>query len=288
MRYDRMDGAPGHPSEHRTFAGAPDAARDFAQDDGSLGVSSQLADASRGMALEDVAERGFTIVRGVLTAADVDRMSAAVDGDIVQAGGRGGVRNLLDVVEFRELAESPALRRIAESILGDGAFVVRGILFDKTDAANWKVPWHQDVTIAVTDRVDVDEYGPWSVKAGVVHVQPPARVMERMVSVRLHLDDCPAENGALRVLPGTHRDGKLSAEQIDAAVAEVAPVTCEAHAGDVLVMRPLLVHASSAAMVPRHRRVIHFDYANVELAGGLEWRERFTSHVSESRHGAPG
>jgi ectoine hydroxylase-related dioxygenase (phytanoyl-CoA dioxygenase family) len=55
----------------------------------------------------------------------------------------------------------------------------------------------------------------------------------------------------------------------------VKPVLGEGafESGDVLLMRPLVIHASSAAETPQHRRVIHFDYANVGLAEGLEWRE---------------
>lgn len=36
---------------------------------------------------------------------------------------------------------------------------VKGIVFDKTPAANWKVPWHQDLTICVERRIDVNGFG---------------------------------------------------------------------------------------------------------------------------------
>ena len=223
--------------------------------------------------LEDLAD-GFALVRDVLRPSAVARLIELVESFAIPEDGRGGVRNLLDIAEFRELAESDALPALVSPVLGDDAFVVRGILFDKTSDANWKVPWHQDVTIAVTERCEAEGYGPWSVKAGVVHVQPPAKVLEGMISVRLHLDDCFATNGPLRVLPGTHRQGKLGQREIEELAGSINAVTCEAKAGDVLLMRPLLLHASSAAEAPQHRRVIHFDYANVELAEGLQWRER--------------
>jgi len=234
-----------------------------------------------------VARDGFCLARGLLDSKSIAKLIALVEASANGEDRRGGVRNLLDLPGFRALAASPLTLDVVLPILGEGAFAVRGILFDKTEGANWKVPWHQDVTIAVTERIEVEGYGPWSLKAGVLHVQPPASVLERMISVRIHLDDCPAENGALRVLPGTHREGKLNQRGVDALASEIAPVTCEAVAGDALLMRPLLLHASSSASVPRHRRIIHFDYANVELAAGLGWRERYGSHVSESRHGAP-
>ncbi len=186
---------------------------------------------------------------------------------------RGGVRNLLDFPRMRLLANSSEILRSVEAILGDGARVVRGILFDKTEDANWKVPWHQDVTIAVNERVEAVGYGPWSTKAGVLHVQPPASVLERMISVRLHLDDCPVENGALRVIPGSHTNGKLSERLIQELANRSIVVTCEMQSGGALMMRPLLLHASSASSLPGHRRVIHFDYAVAELAQGISWKE---------------
>jgi ectoine hydroxylase-related dioxygenase (phytanoyl-CoA dioxygenase family) len=186
---------------------------------------------------------------------------------------RGGVRNLLNLPMMRNLAESSAMRTAVKAILSSEARVVRGILFDKTGGANWKVPWHQDVTIAVNRRIDAVGYGPWSIKAGVLHVQPPASVLERMVSVRLHLDDCPKENGALRVIAGSHASGKLEERLIQDLAERSIAVTCAMQRGGVLMMRPLLLHASSASSLPGHRRVIHFDYAVAELPAGMGWAE---------------
>ena len=180
---------------------------------------------------------------------------------------------------MRQLANSTEIRNLVEPILGEKAFVVRGILFDKTEGANWKVPWHQDVTIAIKDRVDIDGFGPWSIKQGVQHVQPPAYVLQKMLSVRIHLDNCPAMNGALRVIPGSHMEGKLDESIIADKVQGREAVTCEISAGGALVMRPLLLHSSSASEVPQHRRVVHLDYANVSLPDGLSWFENNTESV---------
>jgi ectoine hydroxylase-related dioxygenase (phytanoyl-CoA dioxygenase family) len=133
------------------------------------------------------------------------------------------------------------------------------------------VPWHQDLTICVITRADVLGYGPWTIKAGVCHVQPPISVLENMLSVRIHLDDCDESNGALRVLPGTHNLGRLIAAQISEQQRLAASISCAAQKGDVVLMRPLLLHASSAASKAVHRRVIHLDYASSQLDGGLQW-----------------
>ena len=152
----------------------------------------------------EVQTDGFAIVEGVLSRHQINDLLHALEriGDTGSARKRGGifaVRNLLDEsAEVRELAESDAVRALVEPILGAHFFPVRGILFDKIPDANWKVPWHQDMTIAVRERFEAEGFGPWSMKADVLHVQPPAAILEHMLTVRLHLDPCGEENGALR------------------------------------------------------------------------------------------
>ena len=185
-----------------------------------------------------------------------------------------GMRDLLRAIpEVRRLAGSPTLLGLARSVLGPGAFAVRGLLFDKSEAANWGVPWHQDLTIAVRGRVAEPGFGPWNVKGGITHVRPPVEVMEGMLTLRVHLDDCGAGQGPLRVLPGSHRNGKLSAEATRERLEVIEPVDCLVPGGGVVMMRPLVLHASSAASEPRRRRVIHLEYAVNDLPGRVEWFE---------------
>ena len=223
-----------------------------------------------------IKEDGFVIIEGALTTVTVDRLLACLQhiddtGSLRKRGGIFAVRNLLDVSpEVRELAHSQAVRALVEPVLGERFFPVRGILFDKIPGANWKVPWHQDVIIAVQKRVEVEGFGPWSMKADVLHVQPPAEVLEHMVSVRLHLDTCGEENGALRVLPGSHRHGRIPEEEIP-AMHETPEIVCAVGVGGALLMRPLLLHASSPSRVPGHRRVVHLDFASVQLPNGMRW-----------------
>lgn len=125
-----------------------------------------------------------------------------------------GIRNLLNVVpEIRNLAESNRLKELVESILGTQARVVRGIFFDKTPEANWKVPLHQDLTVAVRQRIETTGFSAWTQKAGTQHVQPPVSILEKMLAVRIHLDDADETNGALKVVPKSHLCGRLSAER---------------------------------------------------------------------------
>jgi hypothetical protein len=223
---------------------------------------------------------GFTIVPTVLDDETISLLAEhltqiPLDRAVSQRGGIPyGIRNLLNIVPLaRDIANSQVLRLLIEPILGCEARVVRGIFFDKTPEANWKVAWHQDLTIAVRRRIDVDGYGPWSVKAGIVHVQPPISILENMLTLRVHLDDTDESNGALRVIPGSHRAGRLLADEIQSWKAKSDRVTCNVERGGVTVMRPLLLHSSSAAINPTHRRVLHLEYCSAKLPDVLEWYE---------------
>ena len=159
------------------------------------------------------------------------------------------------------------------AVLGATCFAVRGIFFNKNPRANWKVTWHQDCVIAVREKVDVEGWGPWSSKAGVIHVRPALAVLQQMLAIRIHLDDCVDDNGPLRVIPASHRFGILSDAEIQNRSKESA-VACAAFRGDAILMRPLLLHSSLPAMKPSNRRVIHLEFAEHDLPSGAEWQDR--------------
>ena len=117
----------------------------------------------------------------------------------------------------------------------------------------------EDMFACVVEKMDVPGYGPWTMKAGMCHVQPPVSILENMLSIRIHLDDCDESNGALRVIPGTHRLGRLTRERILEQQHSAGHISCTVAAGGVVLMRPLLLHASSPASHANHRRVIHID-----------------------------
>jgi ectoine hydroxylase-related dioxygenase (phytanoyl-CoA dioxygenase family) len=182
---------------------------------------------------------------------------------------RAGVRGVLDRPSVRALADS--LAALAGSVLGGPAFPYRATLFDKSARANWLVSWHQDTALPVVARLDAPGWGPWTMKAGVLHAIAPAEALRRVLALRIHLDDSTAANGPLRVLPRSHRDGVWTDAEIDRRVAAGSPVTCLADRGDVLFMRPLLLHASSKAATEAARRVLHVEYATDRaLPDGLE------------------
>lgn len=228
------------------------------------------------------ARDGYFIQEGILSTEEVEHLRIAVaqipNGDAVRRKrGVYGVRNLLEICPaVQQLARQPHVRQFVIPLLGNRAFAVRAIFFDKVPDANWSLFWHQDNVISVAERKDAPGFTGWSCKAGVWQVQPPAHVLARMVAVRIHLDDSGPDNGPLRVLPGSHRFGWLD-EQLDEWKQRVPEVICAIGCGGVVTMCPLTLHASSPSQVASHRRVIHIEYACDDLPGGLEWNNRVGS-----------
>lgn len=222
---------------------------------------------------------GYFICDGIVAEHDVQRLREAVVAipsrqEVRRKRSVYGVRNLLEICgQIRELARHPQIRQFVTPVLGDHAFAVRAIFFDKVPDANWSLFWHQDSVIAVAQRKETAGYVGWSQKAGVWQVQPPAEVLGKMIAVRVHLDDCGPDNGPLRVLPGSHRSGWLD-EELNDWKSRVGEVVCAVHCGGVVTICPLTLHASAPSESVGHRRVIHIEYAAAELPGGLEWNNR--------------
>lgn len=172
-------------------------------------------------------------------------------------------RGLIELIE--------PVTSIAREVLGDGARPVRAMVFDKSAARNWAVGWHQDRTIAVRDRRDNPGFTKWTVKDGLVHVEPPFALLQRMLTLRLHLDPVGPDNAPLRIVPGSHRLGPIGEARIQAIVAAHGEATCRADAGDVWLYATPILHASHRATAPARRRVLQLLYSADLLPGGLCW-----------------
>jgi len=216
----------------------------------------------------DLAAHGFAVADVQLTHDQCDYLAASIPS---VTAGRGGVRGLLDHPSVLQLLVHKQLGGYLWSVIGRELVAVKATLFDKTNDSNWRVQWHQDRVIAVRERMDVAGYGPWTVKVGVPHVEPPAAVLEQMLAVRVHLDDCDADSGALRVIPGSHACGKLSADALQSRTAASHSTIVPVKKGGVLLMRPLLIHSSTPSTSPTRRRVLHIEFAPIEAISPLQW-----------------
>ena len=214
------------------------------------------------------ARDGAALFPAVLDDATVEVLRALANERI---GARPGARLRGDAILADLLAFRGAIGALAATLTSPAARVVRAVMFDKTAEANWAVAWHQDRTLPVRRRFEVDGFGPWSTKDGLLHVAPPFEILVRMVTLRVHLDPVDAANAPLRAALGSHRLGRVAADEASARAAEHPVIECLAEVGDIWAYATPILHASDRAEPPRRRRVLQVDYADFELPGGLEW-----------------
>ena len=162
-----------------------------------------------------------------------------------------------------------SLRDLVSRYCGERAFITKSIYFDKPAASNWFVAYHQDISISVDRRYEVDGLKGWTSKRGVTGVIPPPAFLERTLTIRIHFDDTDGSNGALRVLPKSHTQG---IRKVPTVVSE--EVLCSVDRGGAMLMRPLLMHASSRSTTDKPRRVLHLEFNDLELPEPLRWAER--------------
>jgi len=216
----------------------------------------------------NLARDGARLYRAVVNDNDLAGIDAAL---AHQPSQRAGLRlsGISALNAFLE-PETP-IGVLAAAELGPKARPVRAILFDKTADTNWALGWHQDRTISVQERLDAPGYGPWTMKAGLLHVAPPFEVLADMITIRVHLDAVTAENGPLRIAIGSHLLGRIPEAAVPDTVQRCGTAVCLADPGDVWVYRTPILHASDAALSPTHRRVLQIDFAARDLPSGLKW-----------------
>ena len=185
-----------------------------------------------------------------------------------------GIRHLIDHPSVIYAIRQSSVAELVHEVLGGSAFAYKATLFDKHTEANWLVAWHQDLSIPVQRRLDLDNWTGWSCKDHVLYVQPPTEVLSKLVALRINLDDCNVDSGPLRLLEGSHRLGKLLHREISHYLGNHVEQTVTGLCGDGLLMRPLLIHASSKAAVKARRRMLHLEFANFDLPDGMDWHRR--------------
>ncbi|MFN3984936.1 MAG: phytanoyl-CoA dioxygenase family protein [Rhodocyclaceae bacterium] len=184
-----------------------------------------------------------------------------------------GSRSLLEEAWCASLAHELRGHPLLVELLPPDFVAVQCTFFEKSVDRNWLVSLHQDLSIPVRRRLDHPALTGWSEKQGTFFVQPPAAVLEKLVAVRLHVDACGPGDGPLKVVPGSHVHGRINGEAARLLRATHGEVVCPVARGGVMLMRPLLLHASSKASGLSRRRVLHFLFAPRPLPFGLQWRD---------------
>ncbi len=214
---------------------------------------------------------GFEVLEGVLSAQEAAHFISLLD-KLELAPQKGGIRRIETLVpEVDGLARSSRLKGIAQQHLNDEPSLVRVIYFNKSPKHNWSATWHQDRTVAVTERFEEDGWGPWTKKAGAWHVQPPVEVLENMITIRVHLDPATKQNGCLKIAASSHKLGLLRSDEVREHTDRHQVIYCETNTGGAVVMRPHVLHASEKSTSNDSRRVLHFEYASFQLPKGISW-----------------
>ncbi len=229
-----------------------------------------------------LAEDGYVLLPTVFTPEQAEEMARDLTAALTSAANEGliqsqdgtlyAARNLVAIWPATATVWQKApLTDALFAILGSDFGLVRALYFDKPPQQSWTLPWHKDMTIAVRDnRLPSEQFRRPTFKAGVPHIEAPQHLLESMLTARLHLDDVSEENGPLKVIPGSHRTGKVLSD------VNLPPRTILATRGDVLLMRPLLAHCSGHTHpgTTRHRRILHLEFAaSAELPDGYAWHE---------------
>lgn len=216
----------------------------------------------------DFARDGAIHVPELLSSDELAAMRVLADQTV---SARPGARLKSADVLAQILSTTGKVGALAVHLTSPAVRPVRAVMFDKTPDANWAVAWHQDRTVAVRRRIEFVGFGPWSTKDGLLHVAPPFEILQRMVTLRVHLDPVGTANAPLRAALGSHRLGRVAAVKAAARAAEHVVIECLAEAGDVWAYATPILHASHRAEPPNRRRVLQVDYADFDLPGGLEW-----------------
>jgi len=218
----------------------------------------------------ELAETGFKISENLFTLKEVDEILKVINAT-QELQAHFAIRQFFEKVpKSQQLIFNQKFITFFKKHIGENYFLVKAIYFDKPPNANWIVPWHQDLTIVTDKRIKIAGYSKWRLKNKKHYVQPTSEILENIITIRIHLDDCNASNGALKVISGSHKNGIN--QKLD--FNKEKPVICEVKCGGVLLMKPLIYHASKRTENNENRRVIHLEFASKGLPNGIAYEER--------------
>lgn len=232
--------------------------------------------------INEINSEGFTIIDNVYSENEIEKIISEIDEVTKKEPKNSTFRKSKDLFAIRQFHKTipetlkyifnQNLREIIQSNFGENYFITKSIYFDKPEKSNWFVAYHQDLTISVDKKVEIENFENWTVKQNQFAVQPPKEILEQNFTIRIHIDKTTKENGALKVLNKSHRKGIVRTESIE--IENEIETICEIKKGGIMIMKPLLLHASNKTTNNERRRVIHLEFSNQKLPNELEWSER--------------
>lgn len=227
---------------------------------------------------DKISRDGFAVIDNVFSDEEIENLLSSISQVDTSKPAFRRTNDLFAIRQFFKevpaaisIIFNDAFKSTISEIFGDDFFVVKSIYFDKPEESNWFVAWHQDLTISVDKKIDIEGFSPWTTKQNQFAVQPPLNILQDNFTIRIHLDNTNEANGALKVIPKSHLKGLYRPEKIDWSI-ETDIICCVKKAG-IMLMKPLLLHSSGRTTNNEQRRVIHTEFRRSPLSGNLNWSE---------------
>jgi len=226
----------------------------------------------------ELEEKGFSIINNIYTSEEIIEMGIMLDSIDTSKSVFRKSEDLFAIRQF--LKEVPQIKKrifnnrfknVLNTIAGGDYFLVKSIYFDKPEKSNWFVSYHQDLTISVDSKQNIEDFNHWTSKHNQFAVQPTIDIIENIITLRIHLDNTDENNGALKVIENSHSKKIYRPETIDFMIEK--ETFCNVNAGGIMIMKPLLLHGSNRTTNTKRRRVIHLEFANKQLPEPLQWAE---------------
>jgi ectoine hydroxylase-related dioxygenase (phytanoyl-CoA dioxygenase family) len=232
--------------------------------------------------INEINSEGFAIIENVYSENEIEKIISEIEKVTENETENSTFRKSEDLFAIRQFhKEIPEtlniifnqnLREIIKLNFGENYFITKSIYFDKPEKSNWFVAYHQDLTISVDKKTEIANFENWTTKQNQFAVQPPKEILEQNFTIRIHIDKTTKENGALKVVNKSHRKGIVRTENVE--LENEIETICEVEKGGIMIMKPLIFHASNKTTNNERRRVIHIEFSNQKLPNELEWSEK--------------
>lgn len=228
----------------------------------------------------ELEKNGFSILSNIYTDEEIDLIAACIENSVQEGNSFMKTKNLFairqllkNIPELNEIIFNDKLSELILALSKSKIFLTKAIYFDKPSESNWFVAYHQDLSISVNQKAELEGYTNWTFKKGQYGVQPPIHILQDTITIRIHLDKTTARNGALKVIPSSHLNGIIRSDSNKWNLDNEK--VCEVEKGGGMLMKPLTLHASNRTTNGKQRRVIHLEFNKDKLPEPLNWLECF-------------
>ncbi len=228
----------------------------------------------------ELEENGFSVLAALYSDNEISGILACIENaeqfgnSFVKTKDVFAIRQLIkNIPELSNLLFNKNLTALISDLSASEYFLTKAIYFDKPSTSNWFVPYHQDLSISVNKKAELENYENWTFKKGQNGVQPPIKILKDTITIRIHLDKTDKNNGALKVIPKSHLNGIVRVDSKEWNIEN--EFICEVEKGGAMLMKPLTLHASNRTTNGKKRRVIHLEFNKHKLTKPLYWLEYF-------------